>query len=228
MENLLNTKPSGNKMKICVYCNKKYHKPLQFKFDTNERWIIFRERSLCNSEQTCIIYRQKHPTSICDYNKGLLLNTSQIKGPVTYPVVLIKVDGITCRAVLDTGSGSSYNSASLLNKPRKESMRRDSKKIEMMLYTANSKVDNYNVKNENLQRNFNCNTEINVVDKDALLTIPNPNYESMMSDYPHRRGVKMDEFQTKPVFPIHVILRIRNFTKIKTKEMPRGEKVGDS
>ena len=97
-----------------------------------------------------------------------------------------------------------------------------------MLYTANSKVDNYNVKNENLQRNFNCNTEINAVDKDALLTIPNPNYESMVSDYPHLRGVKMDEFQTRPVFPIHVILRISNFTKIKTKEMPRVEKVGDS
>ena len=35
---------------------------------------------------------------------------------VVYPVVVIKVDGIECRALLDTGSSSSYASAKLLDK----------------------------------------------------------------------------------------------------------------
>ena len=37
----------------------------------------------------------------------------------------------------------------------------------------------------------------------------------------------MDEFQTKAVLPIHVILGASDFTKIKTKEAPRIGKIGD-
>ena len=37
----------------------------------------------------------------------------------------------------------------------------------------------------------------------------------------------MHEFQTKAVLPIHVILGASDFTKIKTKEAPRIEKIGD-
>ena len=37
----------------------------------------------------------------------------------------------------------------------------------------------------------------------------------------------MDEFQTKAVLPIHVILGASDFNKIKTKEAQRIEKIGD-
>ena len=57
----------------------------------------------------------------------------------------------------------------------------------------------YDVKIENLQSDFEFKTELNAVDKDVLLTVPNPNYKSMLSDYPYLKGVKMDEFQTKAV-----------------------------
>ena len=59
-------------------------------------------------------------------------------------------------------------------------MRREPEKTEMMSYTANSKIGIYNVKIENLQRDFNFNTELNTVDNNALIIIPNPNYESML------------------------------------------------
>ena len=97
----------------------------------------------------------------------------------------------------------------------------------MLLYTATSKINIYNVKIENLQRNFEFKTELNAVDKDVLLTVPKPNYKSMLSDYPHLKGIKMDEFQTKGVLPIHVILGASDFTKIKTKEALRIGKIGD-
>ena len=106
-------------------------------------------------------------------------------------------------------------------------MRREPKKREMMLYTATSKINTCNVKIENLQINFEIKTELKAVDKDVSLTVPNPNYKSMLSDYPHLKGVKMDEFQTKAVLPIHVILGASDFTKIKTKEAPRIGKTGD-
>ena len=45
-----------------------------------------------------------------------------------------------------------------------------------------------------------------------LLTVPNPNSKSMLSDYPYLKGVKMDELQTKAVLPIHIILGASDFT----------------
>ena len=36
-------------------------------------------------------------------------------GPVVYPVVVVEVAGIRCRALLDSGAGSSYGSAFLFN-----------------------------------------------------------------------------------------------------------------
>ena len=49
------------------------------------------------------------------------------------------------------------------------------KNIKMMLYTATSKINIYDVKIENLQSDFEFRTELNPVVKDVLLTVPNPN-----------------------------------------------------
>ena len=96
-----------------------------------------------------------------------------------------------------------------------------------MLYTATRKVNIYNVKIENLQSVFEFKTELNAVDKDVLLTVPNPSFKSMLSDYPHLKGVKMDKFQAKAALHIHVTLGASHFAKIKTKEAPRIGKIGD-
>ena len=50
---------------------------------------------------------------------------------------------------------------------------------------------------------------------------------SMLSDYAHLKGVKMDKFQTKAILIIHVILGATGFAKIKTKEATRIGKIGD-
>ena len=140
--------------------------------------------SECKSEQTCRICNRKHHTSICDKDKVLLLTTNENKASVTYLVLLIKVDGIiTYRSLLDTASGSSYVSVSLVNKLSKGPVRRESKKIDMMLYTATSKIIIYDVKIENLQSDFEFKTELNAVDKDVLLTVLYSNYKSMLSVY---------------------------------------------
>ena len=91
----------------------------------------------------------------------------------------------------------------------------------MMLYTVTSKINIYDVKTENLQTDFKFKTNLNAVDKDVLLTVPYPNYKKMLSDYPDLKGIEMDEFQTKAVLLLHVILGVSDFTKIKIKEAPR-------
>ncbi len=110
----------------CVYCQWTNHKSVECKTvkKVNERRDILRTKRLCfnctgsghrasdcaskGSRKTRII--AKHHTCICDKapvqeQRELLLSTGE-QG-VTYPVVLVKVNGFTCRALLDTGSGSS-------------------------------------------------------------------------------------------------------------------------
>ena len=67
------------------------------------------------------------------------------KGSVTYPVVIVSVCGIHCRALLDTGAGSSYASAALLDRMGKQPVRREFKRIEMMMQVSNREIEIYNV-----------------------------------------------------------------------------------
>jgi hypothetical protein len=46
----------------------------------------------------------------------LLTTTESSDIPLAYPVVVVNVEGVKCRALLDTGAGSSYASAALLNR----------------------------------------------------------------------------------------------------------------
>ena len=63
------------------------------------------------------------------------------KGSVTYPVVIVSVGGIHCRALLDTGAGSSYVSAALLDYMGKQPVRREFKRIEMMMKVSNREIE---------------------------------------------------------------------------------------
>ena len=52
---------------------------------------------------------------------------------MVYPVVLVEVDGIRCRALLDTGAGSSYASETLINKLNRKPDRKEQKRMKMMI-----------------------------------------------------------------------------------------------
>ena len=59
---------------------------------------------------------KRHHTSICDrLGKQLMTATSAGKTAVIHSVVVVIVQGVRCRALLDTGAGSSYASAALLS-----------------------------------------------------------------------------------------------------------------
>ena len=47
------------------------------------------------------------------------------RGSVTYPAVVVSVGGIQCRALSDSGAGSSYASAALLDQLGKQPVRKE-------------------------------------------------------------------------------------------------------
>ena len=55
----------------------------------------------------------KHHSPICDKTTTTLLPTSSCS--VTYPVILIEIEGVKCSALIDTGAGATYASSTLIN-----------------------------------------------------------------------------------------------------------------
>ena len=63
----------------------------------------------------------------------MMLVTSNHEGSVIYPMVAVVVDGIKCRTLLGTGTGSSYASAALVERLNKRPTHIEHRQIEMML-----------------------------------------------------------------------------------------------
>ena len=146
---------------------------------------------------------------------------------VTYPVAIIKVNGVKCRALLDTGSGSSYISESFINVLKINPIRKEHKTIETLTNSTTKKLKIYNLKVENLDENFSFQTELNKLEREVLITLPNPKYNEMIETYDHLKGIKMNERDTKPELPIHVILGACDYVKIKMQKCPRVDEINE-
>ena len=143
---------TGNQQ--CGYCEDQNHRSVNCTkvTETGKRRRILAEKRLCFNctggkyradECKSRLRRQKcsrkHHTSICnarenDFNP-LLVAAEMPNARVTYPVVVVEVEGVKCRALLDTGAGSSYASAALLNRIPTRKRANEVRKIEMLLGT---------------------------------------------------------------------------------------------
>ena len=64
-----------------------------------------------------------------------------------------------------------------------------------------------------------------------LLELPNPEYQNLQNSYQHLKDNKINDHDKKFELPVHVILRVNDYTNIKTQERPRvwlpGEPIAD-
>ena len=182
----------------------------------------------CKSRSTYAKCKRKHHTSICDSasQSGSATTTSQGKG-VCHPVVIVKVNNIMCRALLDTGSSSSYISSYLvevLNIKPAETVPRSLKTI-VGLVTKN--VEIYDVEISDTNNKSVLPVSATKIDRMEILTVENPNYPEVRAKCPHLKGVHMEETATKKELPIHIILGAGEYTKIKMAGYQRVEKIGE-
>ena len=135
-----------------------------------------------------------------------MLKTAAGKGSVIHPVIVVNANGIKCRALLDSGAGSSYASAALLDRSKKHPIRREPRRIQM-IHTVNKMSKVYDLEFSNLKGDFHINTEVAEVDCANLLSLGNPKYVRVLEQYSHLQGVTMDEPEKKlDQLPIHLIL----------------------
>ena len=108
-----------------------------------------------------------------------------LESEAIYPVVLVKVNGITCRALLNTGAGRSYIPSTLARKLTKLLIWTDYKQIETRVHTTNTLIDIYDVEITNTKGDFTINTEVSKVDRAELISMPNPLYENIIQTCTH-------------------------------------------
>ena len=139
------------------------------------------------------------------------------EGKVIYPVVVVKAGGIKCRALLDTGAGSSYASAALLERLNSKPQRREFRKIEMMMQTSNKMIDIHKLEVTNVKESFALKTEVTRVERSSLLSLPNPKYKDTIEQFNHLKGVTMEDTDEKG----------GDYAQIRTTTQPRVGKVGE-
>lgn len=145
---------------------------------------------------------------------------SMEKQTVIYPVVVVEVLRVKCRALLDTGPGSSYASASLLDRLKIRRHQREVRQIEMMMGVVTTPVEIYKVEISSLKGDFLLETDVTKANKKQLLSLENPRYQQVLERYDHLKGVKMDDMDTKDFLPVHLILGVCEITKIKNETAP--------
>ena len=203
------TKDGDRKKRVCVYCEDSSHlsKNCPKMSSVSARKKFLAERRLCfnctgakhrasdcKSTLNCQICNQKHHTSICTKEQKPLLTTTESSDiPLAYPVVVVNVEGVKCRALLDTGAGSSYASAALLNRLTNRIRHKEIRRVEMMLGAVTREMELSTVNVEALDGKFKLNVSVTKVDKSELLNVDNPHYQQLIAKYPHLEGVTMDD-----------------------------------
>ena len=157
----------------------------------------------CRSTTTCQRCNQKHHTSICTVKESLKVATGGSKGHVVYPVVDVSVEGVICWALLDTGAGSSYASAALLDKLAKRPQSREFRQIEMMLGSTSRQVSISTITVGATDDTYKMEVEVTRVGRGDLLMIANPHYQRLIDSYSHLKGVVMEDKDSKSFLPIH-------------------------
>ena len=134
--------------KLCYNCTGKYHSATE-----------------CRSKRSCNNCNQRHHTSIC--NKKMESVPTFI---VIYSVVVVLINGIKCRALLDSAAGSSYISSTIAKLLRKPPVRKEIKRIEMMNSTTRN-IEIYKATTESLSRTFTVEVELSRVERKTLLAL---------------------------------------------------------
>ena len=186
----------------------------------------------CPSKKGCQLCDRRHHTSISeqttkreqnsgeDGNSKKLYTTNESSEGV-FPVVNVRVNGILCRALIDSGAGSSYASAKLIHELHLKPVDVQTKQIDILMLSKQARLETYEVKIESTINEFSMTTRCTKVDKSELLFIENLNYESIIQNYPHLKGVIVEDRDKKPKLPVHVVLGNRDYSGIKTKTRPR-------
>ena len=201
--------------KLCFSCAGKQHRALD-----------------CGSKRTCLTCNKEHHSSMCTkLYPSVPTIPSTDQGDVTHPVVVLLVDGIKCRALLDIGAESSHVSVGFMSVLIKKTIRKETKHIERVMNSTTKNTEVFKVQIKNIHGEVSFEAELYKVERKKLLKLPIPHYADSIKRYHHLRGITMDDHDQKEELPVHIILGVSNYSRIKTMTKPKilqpGEPVAE-
>ena len=111
--------------------------------------------------------QRKCHTSICDKNSQMMIAAESL---VIHPVLVVKVNNIMCQTLLDTGAGSSYASAALLERLKLKPIKKETKNMDMVMSSTTRKLEIRHVEISELSEKFKINSPVYKVEKNIVIT----------------------------------------------------------
>ena len=156
---------------------------------------------------SCQNCERQHHTSVCNQqNEEKKLMTATKNGEGTFPVVTVKVNGMTCRVLVDSGAGSSYALAKLVSRLSQKPVDVKMKQIDMLMSSKLEGLKTYETEIQSVDGAFSMQVDLIKVNKSELLSVDNPHYNILVHTYPHLEGVHIHDDDVKPHLPVHVVL----------------------
>ena len=242
---LMNTRErERGAIKECVYCSGDHKSTNCTVTKVAERKEILKEKrlcynctagnhraSLCPSKSSCRICHKRHHTSICDNTSAspsseqrsltaMTAAVNHVNSEGIFPYVVIDVNGIRCRALIDSGAGSSYISAKLVQMLTLKPAESKIKRVDMLMESKTTRLETYNITIHGIDSEFKMEAKVTKVEKSELLNIDNPQYAQLKGRFKHLREAKFIDVDSKPLLPIHVVLGCGEYARIKTEERP--------
>ena len=79
----------------------------------------------------------------------------------------------------------------------------------------------YSVEIRDSDHAFKFQTEISKLWKSVLLGLTNPEYQNLQISYQHLEDIEINGHDKKLELPVHVILGVNDYTRVKTQERQR-------
>ena len=87
--------------------------------------------------------------------------------------------------------------------------------------SATKSIPVYSVEIQDSDNEFKFHTEISKLEESVLLELPNPEYQNLQNSYQHLKDIEISNHNKKRELPVHVILWLNDYSRIKTQERPR-------
>ena len=94
------------------------------------------------------------------------------------------------------------------------------------MQSINQVIELHKLKITNVDGSFHLETEVTKVNRSQLLSLGNPKYKEKIARFPHLQGIIMDDTDEKAELPIHLILGVSEYARVKVNSMPRIGKPG--
>ncbi|CAB4034596.1 Pro-Pol poly [Paramuricea clavata] len=166
-------------------------------------------------------YVDRHPLRVEEKEVKDILHQHAVRKGAT-SVGRSTIPGKQVRLMIDTGASSSYICTDVITELGLQPARKERRCIEQMYGSMTKVVEVYNVTvKSTIGNEFKVDLECINAEKSILTHLPNPNVEQVKRKQPRLRRLNIsEEKSTGDTLPVHIMLGVADFQRIKSSESP--------